>query len=627
MTQSEPNEMKITGASVFLNRISAQCGQFQWAREFLKNAIEAGATKVVFGLERQGAERSENPVYRRIIIDNGCGMLASELVSYYMTIGMGAKKVGGVHDNFAMGAKIASMFWNPLGIVVVSYRNGRGAMIDVRWDTERERYVQMVLPNGQDIADPETCDWSNYDGVDYGKLKPDWLTDHGTIILLRGSEQQPDTMLGNPDKNEAPSKALISYLNNRFWDLTGLDVRVTRLSGVNREEWIKSRENGGLRQFQIQARGARYQIEHGAPRHPESDTQDAYQSGSVMLDSGQVEVMWFLHQPDLTTLRHSEHEIADGYVAAIYHEELYPVENKVGTFRNFGVFETSVRKRLRLVVRLPLYSPGVQAGVFPNDARSALFYNGPGLEARPLSLDRWGTEFSQLMPDEIRRAIAEARSDSPSSVDNPELRERLLNRFGSRWLSTGLALSEEGKNATSLASRPSRKPRRADPTRKTKQRIEQFMRGEFGDAAAESGDRKAKDKPTKLNIPRWQYAENSEFENGELASWVRNHPNGPTVMLNQDSPILSDLIKRCQESYPDTLVERVATVVMDTFGTNMVCRIAHIHFGLGKDNTHAELDATYLSDNALTSACFGFYAEEALVAQVLKRELGRGPSL
>ena len=52
-------------------------------------------------------------------------MTREELLSFFSTLGEGAKRIGGVHDNFGVGAKIASLPWNPEGVVVISYKDGR----------------------------------------------------------------------------------------------------------------------------------------------------------------------------------------------------------------------------------------------------------------------------------------------------------------------------------------------------------------------------------------------------------------------------------------------------------------------------------------------------------------------
>jgi len=82
-------KLAIVGASHFVNRMFEACGNYQWAREFLKNAYEAGATKVEFGIEWQAVEKLG--IYRRTISDNGSGMTKEELLRFFSTLGDGAK--------------------------------------------------------------------------------------------------------------------------------------------------------------------------------------------------------------------------------------------------------------------------------------------------------------------------------------------------------------------------------------------------------------------------------------------------------------------------------------------------------------------------------------------------------
>src|ERR1700722_7441690 len=127
-------KLAIVGASHFVNRMFEACGNYQWAREFLKNSLEAGATKVEFGIEWQAVEKEG--VYRRTIPDNGQGMTRDELLLFFSTLGEGAKRIGGVHDNFGVGAKIASLPWNPEGMVVISYAACKPAMIYIQLDDD-----------------------------------------------------------------------------------------------------------------------------------------------------------------------------------------------------------------------------------------------------------------------------------------------------------------------------------------------------------------------------------------------------------------------------------------------------------------------------------------------------------
>lgn len=67
-------KIDIIGASNFVNRMFEACGSYQWARELLKNSLEAGASRIEFGVEWQAVNKFGG--YRRTIVDNGCGMSA-----------------------------------------------------------------------------------------------------------------------------------------------------------------------------------------------------------------------------------------------------------------------------------------------------------------------------------------------------------------------------------------------------------------------------------------------------------------------------------------------------------------------------------------------------------------------
>jgi hypothetical protein len=60
---------------------------------------------------------------------------------------------------------------------------------------------------------------------------------NGTTIVLLGSEEAPDTVLGNPRAGEKDIKGLSVYLNTRFWDLTQVEVAVVELRTERKTLW------------------------------------------------------------------------------------------------------------------------------------------------------------------------------------------------------------------------------------------------------------------------------------------------------------------------------------------------------------------------------------------------------
>jgi hypothetical protein len=57
---------------------------------------------------------------------------------------------------------------------------------------------------------------------------------------------------------------------------------------------------------------------------------------------------------------------------------------------------------------------------------------------------------------------------------------------------------------------------------------------------------------TPVDVPRFRMARADQFERSwHLAAWVPNDPEGPTVRVNVDSPILEEVVTFHQTEYPD----------------------------------------------------------------------------
>jgi hypothetical protein len=123
-------------------------------------------------------------------------------------------------------------------------------------------------------------------------------------------------------------------------------------------------------------------------------------------------------------------------------------------------------------------------------------------------------------------------------------------------------------------------------------------------------------------VPKFRFVGRDEFDHPwHLALWLPNDPDGPTVLINEDSPILSEAIRHHQEQYPDVYAEEVAKIVRDTYGEVAVCKIAHSQ-KLASQVPEEDLDQIYRSEAALTISLMGLLAEESLIGQRLGK-LGR----
>ena len=169
--------MRTSGTQHLIERTYRESGAHQWVRETAINSLEAGATQIEFGIEWQAVESMG--VYRRTIIDNGCGMQGPQLKAFFNTFGGGGKPIGGEHENYGVGSKTSLLPWNHAGMVVVSRVDGQDSMIWVRRDEESGEYGLRVF----ECEDPETADTvletviepsedPDY-GCDWSKILPD----------------------------------------------------------------------------------------------------------------------------------------------------------------------------------------------------------------------------------------------------------------------------------------------------------------------------------------------------------------------------------------------------------------------------------------------------------------------
>jgi hypothetical protein len=615
-------KLAIVGASHFVNRMFEACGNYQWAREFLKNSLEAGATKVEFGIEWQAVEK--HGAYRRTIADNGPGMTKDELLTFFSTLGEGAKRIGGVHDNFGVGAKIASLPWNPEGVVVISYVGGKPAMIHIQLDDDGAEYELREFRSEKGLThviNPAEVDWG--DDVNWGEVVPTWAREHGTTIVLLGSEEAPDTVLGNPKAGENDIKGLSVYLNSRFWDLGLPEITVVELRSERKTSWPTgpSDRDDARRPNNRHIVGAKYYLTDVAASAGKLSS-----SGSVTLDAGRLQAHWYLWEGD----RPAIHSYAkrSGYIAVKYKEELFELSSHKAHFRWFGIADSKVQQSLSIILEPNLFDPQISNwGIYPDQSRNRLIFTGNGEKGVGMPLSDWGFDFSDNMPEEIRDAIMKARGDGDGTLEDEEYRKRLQDRFGNRWLTTQLVQAKE-TDSDARAATPSNetaevveRAREREPSvrkrRKTQRRI-QIIRLR----ASAGGNGQGVERQVAVDVPKFRYVDKDQFdEDWHVASWVPNDPEAPTVLMNAESPFLIEAIKYHQSQYPDIFSVEVEKIVKDTYGEVAVCKIAHSQ-KLVAHVAEDQLDLLYRNEAALTISLMGLLAEESLIAQRLGK-LGR----
>lgn len=617
------SKVEITGASAFVNRMFEACGPYQWAREFLANSLEADATRIEFGIEWQAVEK--HGIYRRTIIDNGKGMGRDELFRFFSTLGEGGKKIGGVHDNFGVGAKIASLPWNPEGVIVISYKAGKASMIHIVLEPQSGDYelIDFELDDRKSaVIDPAEVDWQALNDVDYSALRPEWVTDSGTIIVLLGSDSHPDTILGNPnDGIEGTTKGLSVYLNSRFWDLSGQEVRVVETRSEKKNQWPTSAsdQDDSRRPNNRRILGAKYYLSD-----LKSTDGKLKASGSVPLDEGRVSAGWYLWEGK----RPQVHTYAKegGYVAARYKDELYSLSSGKVQFRGFGVVESKVQQNLTIILE-PQHFDGQSGrwGVHPDQSRTRLIFTGDGEKGAELPFHDWGAEFARNMPPEIEEAILNARGETTGSIDDDEYRKRLQDKFGNRWMTRQLVMAtpkndkdptkpanKDGLTLEAITEEPA--TGRGGQRSKRSKAIRKLVAKAFTGADGIGIEREVV-----VDVPRYRWGNKEDFEQPwHIALW--NEAEN-TVVLNPEAPVVLESIKYHQDQYPPIHAEQIPKIVMGVFGEVAVSKIAHSQ-KLRKLVSDEELRNEYRNEKSLTIALMGLLAEESLISQRLGR-LGR----
>src|SRR5262245_33402296 len=271
-------------------------GAFQWARETFVNSMQANATRIYFGVEWQAVR--VHAVYRRLIADDGEGMYNEQLVQFFNTYGGSGRQIGIQHENFGVGAKTSLLPWNNFGVVVCSWKNGQGSMIRMMCGIGSRAEYGLKSFECEDGSHEHVIEpgWDEELGIDWAQVKPSWITEHGTVVVLLGSQADQDTILNDPGRDETGQRSLIRYLNTKIWDLPDsvtLEVLEFAHHG-DKARWprARSRAQGSPTDlyFERRARGLKYYI--GVDRRSGFD----FQSGAVAMpyNSAEVTMHWYL---------------------------------------------------------------------------------------------------------------------------------------------------------------------------------------------------------------------------------------------------------------------------------------------------------------------------------------------
>ena len=399
-------------------------------------------------------------------------------------------------------------------------------------------------------------DWG--DDINWGAVAPDWAREHGTIVILLGSEEAPDTVLGNPKAGEKDIKGLSVYINTRFWDLSQTEVAVVELRSERKTSWpqgTKDRDDA-RRPNRRQIMGAKYYL---TDIKSQSGTLSA--SFSLPLDDGRVIAHWYLWEGE----RPAIHSYAkkSGYIAIRYKDELFELTNHKAHFRWFGIAEAKVQQNLTIVLEPQLFDPQIGFwGIHPDQSRNRLNFTGNGEKGVALPLSDWGLEFAESMPDEIREAVRNARSGGANSLEDEEYRRRLQDKFGDRWRIKQVVQAKQGEmntrqaDATTTAVETDRevtvRSRRAKRKRTKTVHLIRFR-------ATEGGTGEGVEREVAVDVPKFRFVGRERAAQGFETSRRREVLSRAEAFTRQLQAELAE-VARCQArfSWPRSSASRTS---------------------------------------------------------------------
>jgi hypothetical protein len=367
------------------------CHPLQFLRELTQNAIESvqassKAGEVIWDVDWQYADTAGT--HKLCIIDTGVGMTPEELRKYINQLSSSSSEQS-FTGNYGVGAKISAAPRNPAGVVYLSWKNGTGAMVHLWRDPATGVYglKEFARHDGTFGSHLELAD----------DVKPEQIKNHGTKVVLLGSNNTADTMQA-PEGTPSPSRWVAKYLNTRYFRFPeGVTVKA-------REGWEFPRTDSKRNKLRTITGQQKYLETH------------AEASGTVSLNDAKAH--WCILKDTEALDQESNYYASSGHMAALYQNELYEMATaRAGTakLQQFGVIFGG-----RQVVIYVEPSASADRTITTTTARTQLLINN-----EPLPWEEWAAEFREKMPQPIKDLMARIAAKSSSVDHSQSIRERL----------------------------------------------------------------------------------------------------------------------------------------------------------------------------------------------------------
>jgi hypothetical protein len=591
-TKTSP--MTVKNTFFLLDRLGQDCHHLQFLRELTQNSIQAiqridEPGQIVWDVDWNYFDLAG--VMKLCVVDTGDGMTGPEMEEHINKLSSSGTEQS-FTGNFGVGAKITAATRNHAGMVYLSWKNGRGAMIHL-WRNPDDGTYGLIQQRRADGTYGEFVELDD-------EVKPSLIRDHGTKIVLLGNSEEENTMKA-PAGAPSPSRWIAKYLNTRFFKFP--DAVTVKA----REGWEHPRNDSARNKMRTVTGQQAYLEQHKVA------------AGKVSL-KGATAHWWILEESDALS-QEENYYASKGHVAALHKNELYELTTGRSTTAKLQMF--GVIFGIRQVV---IYvEPDASAGghLTTNTARTNLLINN-----EPLPWADWAAEFREKMPSEIDELIQRKAASSSASSHFDTVRDRLkgildlfkLSRYrptpagellidaeaavrGGRVAHVGPRVGEREQNWGTSTSRGG-----------TIGNIYTLFQKKTG----EPGEKVQPDP-----FPKWQWisVEDKTREPLDLEDRAaRFLLDQNLLLLNADFRAFKDMIARWHKEFGggETVKKTVEEVVRTWFEQALVETVMGVQALQGSKEWSQQQILAALSEEALTAAVMQRYH----VNNSVKRELG-----
>lgn len=583
-------EMKVANMTFMLERLAQDCAPLQFVRELTQNAIDSikqhgQAGELRWDVDWTRFDLEPKDGYKMAIIDTGIGMTGKEMVDYINQLSSSMHQQS-KHGNFGMGAKIAAAPRNTQGLVYLSWKDGKGAMIRLWKDPDTQTYGLQRQPNGEfwlPITD---------------EIKPKPIKEHGTMVVLLGNKPGESTMDAPPEA-QIPSRWITRYLNTRYFRFPA------KTTVKARENWTSPRDDKHNMLRTVTGQEAWLK---------------ANSSDSGMVSLSNATVRWWILKEKVDD---SGTNVSTGHVSALYDDEMYEMSvGRAGVARlqSFGVIFGY--NRVVLYVE-PAQTP--KGDLTANTARTHLLIDG-----QPLPWSDWAAEFRDRIPEPIIKLMDTVAAGAATTENANSIRERLkqirdLFKFSryrptpdgkhsidDTFVNTGGANDDGGASGEGgVGGKGKRRGGRA---------------GDIYALFADSGNTPAEEVGGIADpIVKWvsvrDGSRTGDFLEDRAAKFL---PQANTIQANADFRVFTDMIDRWRKFYGQApgVEATVESVVKEWFQQQLVETVLGA-LALRKSGNWSEQEVEALwSEEALTSAVLPRYHIDVCIKRSLGSKIG-----